>query len=854
MSGLCSLMMMALVVAIIGMHSTHASMNNQDLLMRLSSSATNHVDDATFIKYDAPDDCRFTIHPNQDVSLACNLRTVNSEFDTTNFSVIPADHTVSLSILCNETILAKSSLEPQSFAHLNRLGELSMEYCKLARLTPDALAGLEDLRNLTIRTHNVNWPELSLEIESDAFTHNKRLERLDLSLNNIWSLPESVFCSLTGLSALNMSSNRLQDVNDLGFREKVKGDNSSTLAPPKAKPLTKAVADTDAKNPNKPSGASSSTCVLDLELLDVSHNHFVLLPPNGFGILKRLKQLTARANEISMVDDRALRGLKHLQILDLSSNKIVALPSDLFADQGASIQEIYLQNNSISVLSPKLFSNLEQLQELDLARNKITSTWIDRNTFAGLIRLVLLNLSNNRITKLEPEIFADLYTLQILNLRHNQLETIAADTFAPMNNLHTLLISHNNIKYLDAYSLNGLYVLSLLALDNNQLTGVHPEAFRNCSSLQDLNLSGNELKTVPLALKDMRLLRTVDLGENQITIIGEQSFRGMTNLYGLRLISNQLENVTKLVFKDLPSLQILNLAYNRINRVELGAFETTGSIQAIRLDGNQLTAMDGLFAHMPSLLWLNISDNRLTEFDFAEIPAGLLWLDLHKNEITQLTDRFGVDGQLRLQTMDASFNRIRRIGPSSVPNSIELVFFNDNLITTVEPHTFMHKTNLTRVDLYANLIAGLDVKALRLLPVSEMRPLPEFYIGGNPFVCDCNIDWLQKINQVGATLTNKFKIIFKYKNTTRNIVGDTFVERKVRRIHFPTANYAVHRMNTKYTHKRVRSFQITPYLSMPSRYAHFQNTNNPESPPHNIQSRHPAYLVTPQEHETCIYI
>lgn len=751
--------------ATICMQSTYASMNNQDLLMRLSSSATNHVDDATFIKYDAPDDCRFTIHPNQDVSLACNLRTVNSEFDTTNFSVIPADHTVSLSILCNETILAKSSLEPQSFAHLNRLGELSMEFCKLARLTPDALSGLEDLRNLTIRTHNVNWPELSLEIEPEAFVHNKRLERLDLSLNNIWFLPESLFCSLTGLSSLNMSSNRLQDVNDLGFREKVKGDSNITASsqpPPKAQQSTKLVVATDAKRPSQTSITStttttttSSTCVLDLEQLDVSLNHFVLLPANGFGILKRLKQLTARANEISMVDDRALRGLKHLQILDLSSNKIVALPSELFGDQGASIQEIYLQNNSISVLSPKLFSNLEQLQALDLARNKITSTWIDRNTFAGLIRLVLLNLSYNRITKLEPEIFADLYTLQILNLRYNQLETIAADTFAPMNNLHTLLISHNNIKYLDAYSLNGLYVLSLLALDNNQLSGVHPEAFRNCSSLQDLNLSGNELKTVPLALKDMRLLRTVDLGENQIALLGEQSFRGMTNLYGLRLISNQLENVTKLVFKDLPSLQILNLAYNRINLVELGAFEATGSIQAIRLDGNQLTAMDGLFAHMPSLLWLNISDNRLTDFDFAEIPAGLLWLDLHKNEITQLTDRFGVDGQLRLQTMDASFNRIRRIGPSSVPNSIELVFFNDNLITTVEPHTFMHKTNLTRVDLYANLISGLDVKALRLLPVAEMRALPEFYIGGNPFVCDCNIDWLQKINQV--YITNNIK-------------------------------------------------------------------------------------------------
>lgn len=763
-----------LLMALCLVSHVHTRAANTDMMMRLSASTSavvasstgtasaaaaaaagalsNHIDDASGggvgavpIRYDAPDDCRFHIHANLDVALACTLRTVNSEYDTTNFSVIPADHTVALAIRCNDTILAKSSLEPGSFAHLVRLGELTMEFCKLARLQPEALAGLAELRNLTLRTHNVNWPALSLEIEPDVFVHTGKLERLDLSMNNIWSLPESLFCALSSLRALNMSANRLQDVNDLGFREKVPAAVLPVVAPAVAGNATSAATPSAAPV----TADAAKTCVLDVELLDVSHNHFVLLPANGFGILKRLRQLTVRDNEISMVDDKALRGLKHLQVLNLSSNKIVALPSELFADPAHSIQEIYLQNNSISVLAPKLFANLEQLQALDLADNKITSTWIDRSTFAGLIRLVLLNLSNNRITKLEPEFFADLYTLQILNLRYNQLETIAADTFAPMNNLHTLLLSHNSLKYLDAYALNGLYVLSLLALDNNQLGGVHPEAFRNCSSLQDLNLSGNQLLTVPLALKDMRLLRTVDLGENQIEGLAENSFRGMTNLYGLRLIGNRLSNVSKPVFKDLPSLQILNLAHNHIAYVEPGTFETVSNIQAIRLDGNRIASLDGLFAHMTGLLWLNVSDNQLTEFDYAEIPSGMLWLDLHRNEIGQLTDKFGVNAQSRLQTLDASFNRLRHVGPGALPNSIELLFLNDNWITTVEPHTFMHMTNLTRVDLYANQITGLDVKALRLRPVGEQRGLPEFYIGGNPFVCDCNIDWLQKINQVG---------------------------------------------------------------------------------------------------------
>uniref|UniRef100_A0A1I8PD85 TIR domain-containing protein n=1 Tax=Stomoxys calcitrans TaxID=35570 RepID=A0A1I8PD85_STOCA len=690
--------------------------------------------DGQDMRYDTPDDCHFlpAAGPeHSEIMLTCNLRTVNSEFDTTNFSVIPSEHTVGLHVLCNDEIMAKSSLEPQSFAHLQRLQELSIKYCKLSKFNRNVLDGLSQLRNLTVRTHNTLWPSLSFDIEPDAFAVVKNLERLDLSSNNIWSLPENIFCSLNGLVSLNMSENRLQDVNELGFRDRSKEHSSSepTASPEALKRL-------------------NTACNFEIEILDVSFNHFVLLPANGFAILRRLRALQVNNNEISMIADKALSGLKNLQILNLSSNKIVALPSELFAEQAASIQEVYLQNNSISVLSPKLFSNLEQLQALDLSYNQITSTWIDRSTFVGLIRLVLLNLSHNKLTKLDAEIFTDLYTLQILNLRHNQLENIAAETFAPMNNLHTLLLSHNKLKYLDAYALNGLYVLSLLSLDNNHLIGVHPEAFRNCSSLQDLNLNGNQLKTVPLALRNMRLLRTVDLGENMITVLEDNAFKGLSNLYGLRLIGNYLENITMHAFKELPSLQILNLARNRIAVVEPGAFEMTSSIQAIRLDGNDLSDINGLFSNMPSLLWLNISDNRLEHFDYAHVPSTLQWLDLHKNRLVELSNRFGLDSQIRLQTIDASFNQIQRISPSSIPNSIELLFINDNLINTVDPDTFMHKTNLTRVDLYANQISTLDVKSLRILPVHEHRSLPEFYIGGNPFTCDCNIDWLQKINHI----------------------------------------------------------------------------------------------------------
>jgi hypothetical protein len=44
------------------------------------------------------------VGPN-DVALHCRLRTINSQFDQTNFSVVPREHTVSLTIECSDSLL-----------------------------------------------------------------------------------------------------------------------------------------------------------------------------------------------------------------------------------------------------------------------------------------------------------------------------------------------------------------------------------------------------------------------------------------------------------------------------------------------------------------------------------------------------------------------------------------------------------------------------------------------------------------------------------------------------------------------------------------------------------------------------
>lgn len=671
-------------------------------------------------KYAAPEECQwgFLAADTDDVSLMCRLRSLNGDSSYSNFSAIPVEHTASLRIECDDGVFVQSSLPNASLEHLAQLRELRIEHCKLATLPSLAFTGLHNLRNLTVRSYDNEWQGLSLEIETGAFTAVRQLENLDLGHNAMWMLPPRPFCSLLSLISLNLTQNHLQNIDSLGFGGSLPNE----------------------EQPSEP-------CHMEMRELDISHNDFHVLPTAGFAALRRLRILNLQYNQITLVAEAALLGLNTLQVLNLASNKLVALPPELLQNN-SDLVELYLQNNSLSVLAPGLFSGLQQLLVLDLTYNELTNNWIGGDTFEDLIRLVVLNLSHNRLTRVDSTTFRNLYSLQILKMEHNAIESIADHAFSSMYNLHTLLLSHNKIKEVEVYTFNGLYVLSLLSLDFNEIRTIHSEAFRNCSGLQDLNLHGNQLPTVPQAVHVLQFLKTLDLGLNQITSMYNASFRGLQQLNGLVLMDNNIGNLTRGSFNNMPALKILNLARNKIYGIEHGTFDTNNNLQAIRLDSNFLTDMNGLFSNLPALIWLNISSNQIVWFDYALVPLGLQWLDIHANHITLLGNYFDLEDKLLLQIMDASSNRITEIGASSLPDGIQLLFINDNRITRVQPFTFLKKHNLSRVDLFGNNIQIMDLSALRLSPYPVDRNLPEFYLGGNPFQCDCNMEWLQRINHL----------------------------------------------------------------------------------------------------------
>lgn len=622
-----------------------------------------------------------------------------------------APGTTHLSIECDPTALYESHLPSTGlFENLATIEVLRIDTCKLLQLAAGSLGGLgAQLHTLHVNTHNAVWGQANrLQLAAQLFANLTELQHLNLAANNLRALPSGLLCPLRGLQHLNVSHNRLRSGADLGL------------------------------------SACDEDSFAQLRTIDVSYNELITIDAASWARsdLRAVQIVRLQANNLTRLERGLFDGMPALRVLNISDNQLETMPSGLFA-RNTQLQELHLQGNKLYQLPVDVFANLGELLVLDLSGNQLSSHYVDAAIFAHLQRLVVLNLSNNALTRIDVATFAQLSFLQILDLKNNSIGYIDDQTFAPLVNLHTLNLAGNRLHIVNNDLFDGLFILSRLVLSNNLITVVESAAFRNTSSLKELDLSSNQLSDVPVAVAALHMLRSLDLGENRITTLRNDSFRNLQQLTGLRLMDNLIANVTVGCLFDMPKLNVLNLARNKIQTIELGAFERNTEIEAIRLDRNLLADVNGIFAALNSLQWLNLSENQLVWFDYAFIPKDLKWLDIHGNYIEALGNYYQLRDQISVTTLDASHNRITELSPDAVPNSIELFFVNNNQIRNVYPNTFAEKINLTRVDLYANALAKLSLHAVRIAAMRQHRALPDFYLAGNPLECDCTMGWLR---------------------------------------------------------------------------------------------------------------
>ncbi|CAL8109035.1 unnamed protein product [Orchesella dallaii] len=646
-------------------------------------------------------------------SLDCHLRTLSTDFwGNYTFNRDQLESTSRLVVKCNDKLLFESFLNPnQSFFRLRNLGDVSIHSCKIRKMPSRIWSSLGLLKKLTISSFNGEWSSsVGMEVEHGAFEGLSNLEKLDLSFNNIYLFPDpNIFCPLRNLIQLNLSRNHLSEVEEFGsstnsapFRSVYSGEESG--------------------------GSGNSPCVLKIQNVDLSFNTLRQLNNNAFAKLKNLAELRLHNNLIVELADNVFSDLP-LRTLDISSNRLVALPPTIF--KNLPLRELYLQNNSISALSPQLFS--------------------------GLDRLVVLKLSFNQLSHIASSIFNDLVKVESLHLDNNRIESINPNSFQSMTKLQNLDLSSNQIKFVDSRLFSSLNLLRQLYLDHNKISQMDVDSLQYCTRLEDVGLADNLLTEVPVALRaGLKHLVTLDIGENKISNLTNESFLGMTQLYGLRLVDNKLLEIPKGLCDPMNRLRVLNVAQNHISKISPGAFSSCPDLRALRLDANLLQELPPTLApQLPSLLWLNVSENRLQFADYRRLPTTLEWFDVSHNELVSLGGLVNEGGNdtipLSLRVVDASYNKLNFLDyTTTIPPTLETLRLNHNELSKVAPDTFIRSSRLRRVELMGNKLENLPLSALRFPPVQNAKPLPEFFLSKNPFLCNCEMEWLTRINEIAV--------------------------------------------------------------------------------------------------------
>lgn len=199
-----------------------------------------------------------------------------------------------------------------------------------------------------------------------------------------------------------------------------------------------------------------------LDRLYLQHNNLTRIPPNLPGSLRdlrldhnriekvrpadleRLDNLTILHLHDNAVTDvgAALKGLKSLILLDISSNHLKTVPKAL----PEVLHQLYLEFNAIDSVPEGFLSAVPQLQYIRMAHNQLTDKGIPRDTFnvSGLVELDLSFNKLERIPLVSP-------SLQHLYLQANQIKEFTLGSFCSVvdvshfSRLQTLRLDGNEL-------------------------------------------------------------------------------------------------------------------------------------------------------------------------------------------------------------------------------------------------------------------------------------------------------------------------------------------------------------------------------------------------------------------------
>lgn len=346
-------------------------------------------------------------------------------------------------------------------------------------------------------------------------------------------------------------------------------------------------------------------------------------------------------------------GLRVNTIVFLNSS-LSRLPDKMFSSF-STVRKVDASRLVLDEISATTFNGIRVLDFLDLSNNKLKK--LTDKTFASM-QIKLLDLSLNYIESISDMTFitAD---IEKLNLAFNQIKSLKflnAFSFFNMvqlgnNNIENIKIETKPDGWLIKSGIFGDPEFPKIFLDNNKITKL------DCAStikIETLNLQKNPLLTdVALNLcrvdeidiSDCGSIKKVSLNDNLLGFTAKNVQLTDIDFSTAKLLSSLLlantsipQSVVEKVMK-LENLSTLDLSYVQIGPLNVSTFAKLKSLQFLYLKATNISNIQfGTFSHQTAVKVLDLSDNHLKIFDMNMIfsMTNLISLDLSGNELVTL--------------------------------------------------------------------------------------------------------------------------------------------------------------------------------------------------------------------------
>ncbi|XP_018576955.1 protein artichoke [Anoplophora glabripennis] len=619
-----------------------------------------------------------------------------------------------ITVSCNNTNLASMSIALNNLATFRLpIQKLTIYKCHIAKLYGSLLYKL-NLKVLQIEDTPIET------IEEHTFLGvNDTLNEFHLMNSSLKEFPTSAFKILGNLTLLTIDGHRmtelpkdafaLSDMTGKLLKLQIANGNLTTPPPESLQPLRKLKTLDLHGNQIKDLKRNQFKGLRDVEVLDLSYNVIPKVDASHLADLTKLGWLNVSHNSLTEITRGAFARNTVLKVLNMSFNKIKRMDQSTFRGM-RFLRRLYLSDNLISDVGRGTFGSLKRIGTIDLARNLIKK--IDYQMFYQLNFIEALDVSENQVTEIQKLAFKDLYLTHI-NLSKNNISKIETGSFENCANITKLDMSYNRLSVLAKRAFDETTYATELQLSYNLFENMTQIPLQNMTGIKILNISHNAITSVPKkTFPKLYELHTIDMSYNNLTDIFNSVFQTLFSLRTLDLSHNNLESVKPRTFGAVPTLLRLDLSYNNLKSVARSGFTRLASTRELILRGNQLKTM----FQLP----ISVSHMDLSYNDFEELPPklwpsmnSLLSLDMSHNRLGDSLGDGAFTGLLTLQRLNLNYNGMTNPPLSAISEltSLQYLYLEGNNMTNLGRNAFGKLPVVFELNLASNNLNNISSRA-----------------------------------------------------------------------------------------------------------------------------------------------